>query len=377
MTPKAIKLTPALTTHLDEPTEEESAFIFREEELKKMPKIYKKTFAVDGYKIPYRKKKNGVYEVRKQINKILIYAASKSLETLREEIRTQLNNMRVNGPAPKVNRAVKFTTYFEDWLETVKKPLVKEDTYSDYCRQYRLHIKPAFEEIRLTWIRQFDCQKIINGLQAQKKIRTSKKVHLLLSEIFTYAVGDGLIPFSPMTNVILGVYEPDEGVPLDRSEEKQLVADFREKPTYRMQAYVFMCYTGIRRSELKSVKVVDGWVEVVTGKQRKGKKEKKRFIPISPMLARLLPYIDVERITHLNVDDLTRNFHKRYPAHHLHELRHTFTTRAKECEILPELVSVWDGHAPEDKTTTTKVYTHLWQYRELQLAEIKKYDYEL
>lgn len=342
-----------------------------------MPKIYKKTFALDGYKIPYRKKKNGVYEVRKQINKIPIYASSKSLEKLREEVRIQLNNMHVNSPAPKINRAVKFTTYFEDWLGTVKKPLVKAETYDDYCRQYRLHIKPAFCDTRLTWIRQLDCQKVINAVRAQKKIRTSKKIYLLLSEIFKYAVGDGLIAFSPMTNVILGVYEADEGIPLDRQEEKQLVTDFLNNPTYRNQAYVFMCYTGIRRVELKTVVIKDGWIEVVTGKQRKGKKEKKRYIPISPMLARLLPLIDVERITRLNVNDLTRNFHKKYPAHHLHELRHTFTTRAKECGILPEIVSVWDGHATEDKSTTAKVYTHLWQYRDLQLEEIKKYDYEL
>lgn len=46
---------------------------------------------------------------------------------------------------------------------------------------------------------------------------------------------------------------------------------------------------------------------------------------------------------------------------------------------MPELVSIWDGHvAPkEDNTVTTKVYSHLEQYRELQLSEIKKYDYEL
>lgn len=344
-----------------------------------MPKIYKKTFSIDGYKVPYRKKKNGVYEARRQIENKKIYASSKSLDVLREKVRAELNGMRVSREAPTINRTVKFTTYFETWLETVKRPHIVQDTYDDYLRIYRVHICPSLEKLKVTEVRQFDCQNIINALEAEEKNRTAKKVYMLLRGILKYAVGDGLIPFSPAANLILGVYEPDEGVPLTREEEKKLINDFLEKPLLSMQAFVFLCYTGLRRSELKSVEIADGWINLVCAKQRKGKKQKMRAVPISPMLARFLSMIDIERIKRLDVNELTRRFHRLYPEHHLHELRHTFTTRAKECGIMPELVSVWDGHtAPkEDKTVTTKIYTHLDQYRELQLSEIKKYDYEL
>lgn len=171
--------------------------------------------------------------------------------------------MRVSRENPKVNRAVKFTAYFEAWLETVKRPYVVEGTYNDYLRNYNVHIRPALEGLKVTEIRQFDCQNIINALQAEGKNRTAKNVYLLLREVLKYAVGDGLIAFSPASNIILGVYEPDEGVPLTREEEKQLVEDFLKNPLPSMQAFVFLCYTGLRRSELKSVEVVDGWINLV------------------------------------------------------------------------------------------------------------------
>lgn len=291
----------------------------------------------------------------------------------------QLNSLRVIETAkPTVNRAVKFTDYFDEWLETVKKPSVKEPTFDDYKAVYKRYIYPAFAETRLTWVRQMDCQKLINMLTAKNVFRSAQKVYMLLDEVFRYAVGDGLIPFSPMTNVMPVIYDPEEGVPLTRHEEWQLVTAFQAHPTYRMQAFIFMCFTGVRRSELANV-VMDGeWIRLECGKQRKGRRVRSRSIPVSPMLERFLPMIDVERIKQLNVNDLTRQFHKLFPNHHLHELRHTFTTRAQECKIMPELVSVWDGHKGKNgnDTVTAKVYTHLWQWEKLQLEEIKKYDYE-
>ena len=64
------------------------------------------------------------------------------------------------------------------------------------------------------------------------------------------------------------------------------------------------------------------------------------------------------------------------PGHHLHDLRHTFITRCQECYTSREMVSIWAGHST-DRSITSIVYTHLEQYEERQLEEIKKFDYEL
>ena len=65
---------------------------------------------------------------------------------------------------------------------------------------------------------------------------------------------------------------------------------------------------------------------------------------------------------------------KQFPPHNLHDLRHTFITRAQECGIQRELVSLWAGHAA-DNTMTSNVYTHF--SREFMLKEAKKVIYNL
>lgn len=74
-----------------------------------------------------------------------------------------------------------------------------------------------------------------------------------------------------------------------------------------------MMYTGLRRSELASAKISDDRVTVSTAKQRKGKSEKVRRIPISPMLKQVLPLIDAEAIVELSGGVLTKRFKELCP----------------------------------------------------------------
>ena len=71
-------------------------------------------------------------------------------------------------------------------------------------------------------------------------------------------------------------------------------------------------------------------------------------------------------------DALTQAFKRLMPAHHLHELRHTFITRCQECGVPREVVSVWAGHAA-DGTQTSNVYTHF--SREFMREQAQKVDY--
>ena len=113
----------------------------------------------------------------------------------------------------------------------------------------------------------------------------------------------------------------------------------------------------------------------MTAKQRKGMKEKSRSIPISPMLKQVLPLIDIEAIKAVSLNPLTKHFKDIFPNHHLHDLRHTFITRAQECGIRREIVSLWAGHRADSSITTT-VYTHFQERSELQIQEMEKYHYE-
>ena len=122
------------------------------------------------------------------------------------------------------------------------------------------------------------------------------------------------------------------------------------------------------------MQIEDGFVCVTCAKVRKGYRERKRLIPITPMLAQRLPAMEIDALRTVRPDALTQAMKRLMPAHHLHELRHTFITRAQECGVAREVVSVWAGHAA-DETQTTKVYTHF--SREFMKQEGQKVIYNL
>ena len=263
----------------------------------------------------------------------------------------------------------------QKWLESAKKPFVKDNTYVDYIRTTKAYILPFFRDKYIENIQTCEMQDFLTDISNSGKNRTAKKIYQLLNPLFDYAVADGVITLSPMAKVKLARYEEKHGVPLTVEEEYALLQEIKRNPSVYNQAFAFIMYTGLRRAELASV-VIDGeWITLTTAKQRKGMKEKTRSIPISPMLKRVLPFIDIEKIKAASIGVLTNRFKDVCPNHHLHDLRHTFITRAQECGIRREIVSLWAGHKA-DNSITTNVYTHFQERSELQILEMQKYDYE-
>lgn len=349
---------------------------FSEKELSKMPKKIKNQFRVGAITAHIRKKPNGVFEIRCQIDRTPISESSKDFETAKAKFIQAINDLFATPAAVKLNKHVKLNDYMRQWLEAVKKPTVKQSTFKDYVYTTNTYIYPAFEGRELSSVKGFELQVFFNSFTESEKHRTARKIYNLLSPLFDYAVDDEIINKSPMQRIALPNYEQKHGVPLTRTEEKKLIDELKAHRTPYAQAYTFMLYTGIRRSELATITISDGWINIVTSKQRKGLKEKTRAMPISPMLAKVLPLIDIKSIKKILPDMLTNHIKEFFKTHHSHDLRHTFITRAQECGIQRELVSLWAGHA-SDSSQTSLVYTHLEQYREHQEEEMKKFDYFL
>lgn len=341
-----------------------------------MPKRFRPQFKVGRIVAHIRQKNNGVYEIRCQIEKKQIAASSKYLDTAKEKFIEALKNTEKSYEKEKIKKSVTLGEYMIKWLETVKKPYIKENTYHDYFNMLKFQICPAFGNRPLNSISQFEIQAFFNSYTERGKNRTAKKIYLLLNAVFEYAVGDDIIKKSPISKINLGDYEKEHGEPLTHEEEKALVAALIENGDKYSQAFVFLIYTGLRRSELSSVKVANGWVYVNTSKIRKGRAEKPRAIPVSPMLSSVLPLIDIDAIKDITPEALTKNFKKILPSHHLHDTRHTFITRCQECGIQREIVSLWAGHAADSSITST-VYTHLGQNKQHQVDEMKRFRYDL
>lgn len=350
-----------------------SAFYFTKKELKKMPEQFQKIITIE-IPIPVRKKKNGVYEARFRKSGFNICVSSVDESKLKDKFFAALLAAPTKEKAEPAPRASLFSEVAARWLE-LRRPLIKPKSACFYESLFRATLFPAFAERELADIRQSDIQELINEY-AEKKPRTAVKVYQTLKSIFEFAVGDDLIERSPMRLLKAPIYEEKQGVALTLAEERELIERIRAAkclPEVK-QALFFLLYTGIRRSELASARIEDGFVSVTCAKVRKGYQERTRLIPITPMLARYLPELNFGELRALRPDALTQALKRLMPAHHLHELRHTFITRAQECGVPREVVSVWAGHAA-DETQTTKVYTKF--SREFMLKEGAKVIYNL
>ena len=63
-------------------------------------------------------------------------------------------------------------------------------------------------------------------------------------------------------------------------------------------AILLLLYTGMRSGELKTIQYVQGkhdYIDCITEKTRQGLPDVHRQIPISPMLRKVMPYIDFEK----------------------------------------------------------------------------------
>lgn len=350
-----------------------SIVFFTSRELCKMPLPIRKLFKDNKACAHIAQRNDGLYLIRCQINNTRITVTGKNLNACKDKFLSKVNNLG-NDFIQNKKKKILFENYIQNWLETAKKPFIKNVTYKGYIQTINAYLLPKFKNRTIESIQYFELQNMLTEISESGRNCTAKKIYQILSPLFEYAVADGIILRSPMAKVKLARYEQTHGVPLTREEEFTLLQEIKLNPTIYNQAYAFIMYTGLRRSELASVEIDGEWINLITAKQRKGMKDKHRSIPISPMLKQVLPFIDIEKIKTASVGVLTNRFKNVCPNHHLHDLRHTFITRAQECGIRREIVSLWSGHKA-DSSITTNVYTHFQEHSELQILEIKKYNY--
>ena len=134
----------------------------------------------------------------------------------------------------------------------------------------------------------------------------------------------------------------------------------------------------MRVGELKSMRYDGTFVTCESEKTRKGYATVIRKIPVSPMLKRVLDMIDFNLAREASKYAVRDAVKRIFPDRHIHELRYTFITRAKECGCDPELIMKWVGHEFDQDVKTSRVdrgYTTFSE--EYSLKEVNKIDYIL
>ena len=202
----------------------------------------------------------------------------------------------------------------------------------------------------------------------EKAPRQCEDVKMLLNNIFDYAVNNGIIERNPIKAVFIPKHERVTGQALTYEEERRFVTEIRNSKYENV--FLKMLYSGIRPTEASFVNedVTANTLTIKNAKLKSYQKNYYRTIPIFPLYKRTLNLSPLGKYQH---NKLCEEFKRFLPNHTLKDLRHTFTTRARECGIDNELVAVWTGHSLGN--ITSSVYTHFSM--EFQQEQAKKLVY--
>lgn len=249
----------------------------------------------------------------------------------------------------------------------MRKRRVKALTFMTYKNYYESEILPVYGKMRLSDIKPYYIQKHLDKLHAVKP-RSCEDIKMLLNGIFQYAVDNGIIDRNPIKAVYIEKHERKNGVALTPDEERQFVKDI--KGSKNEWVFLKMLYSGVRPSEISDIEenIENNTLTIKNAKLKSYQKNLTRTIPIFPKYKETLDH-PIRKYVYLH--DLGSDLKNYLPNHTLKDLRHTFTTRARECGIDNELVAVWTGHSLGN--ITSSVYTHF--STEFQQEQAKKLVY--
>ena len=317
---------------------------FSEEEIRKMPKTFRKEFRVEGCTAHVHKirsgKRNWCYVIRYRRNGYNISASSTDLAEAKRKFIEKLHEAdRNNGTAaPSVPATFDgFTSYY---FENFYKRKVTQSTHRTALSQFKNHLSPHFKSTPLKNITPKQCQELIDKIEATGKGRTVDEVCSLLNMIFKAAMKHAILQHNPMDMVFHRKHDREHGKALTKDEEKKLLAETTGTP-YQLMFAVGL-YTGMRPNEYYTAKVEGNFIIANNSKRKNGKVETKK-IPITPMLK---PYLEgVEELHFTRLERIRHKFNGILPNHKLYDLRTTFYTRCQECNITPVARDEFVGHS--------------------------------
>ncbi len=332
-----------------------------------------KLFTVNDRIVSYRYIR-GSYQARFRREGYNIEVAAKSFELMKQKFLLRLleeEKKKRNASFPL------FGDFVNDWLK-IKKQTVKESTYKSYCNLLSCTVLPKFSDVHINEITRKDIQDFLFELTDQGKKRTAQKLKMILGAIFDVAAEDYNIK-SPMIKIVLAHYEVKKGHAFTKEEERQIVEFCKENPHYAgNSALLTLLYTGMRVGELATITFDDTYVRCESEKTRKGYATVIRNIPISPMFRRVMSMVDLQVAKETNKFTIRDALKRIFPDRHVHELRYTYITRAKECGVAGEVVMKWVGHEYDGDVKTSRVDRGYTTYsEEFLLKENNKIEYNL
>ena len=317
---------------------------FSEQEIKKMPKTFRKEFRVQGCTAHVLKRKSGKhswnYVVRYRRNGYNVVVSSNNLEEAKQKFIDRLHEVDKYGNDVKNTIPTTFDGFTNYFFENFYKRKVVAETYRVALSQFKNHLFTYFGSDQLKRITPKKCQELLDRLHEEGKGKTADDVHSLLNMIFKAAVKHCVMPNNPIDMVFHTKHEHTHGKALSKDEEKLLLNKMAGTPFELLFAVAL--YTGMRPNEYYTAQITDEFIIAKNSKRKGGSVEFKK-IPITPMLR---PYInDAQELNFPSLDVMRDRLIRVLPKHKLYDLRTTFYTRCQECGVAPVARDKFVGHS--------------------------------
>lgn len=278
-----------------------------------------------------------------------------------------------------------YQEWFTLYLSTYKRD-IKPRTREEYQRQHRTYIAPIIGAKPLEAITPEDCQAIINAAAANGEC-IAQAVYALLRAAFRRAVRSRRLLWSPMDAVDRPKHKPEPGNALTEADYMAAVPEISED-----LALSLALFAGLRRAEITGLRwgdvdLVSGVLHIRRIRHRVGGKlidaapksaAGVRDLPIAPELLPILRRCYRLSPSAFCIDTAPEALDRRWKRiqdglslsrrYRLHDLRHTYVTRAILSGINPRVVQYLAGHSSLE--LTLQVYSHITL--EAAQAEIRR-----
>lgn len=289
--------------------------------------------------------------------------------------------------------------WYEFWISNFKQGVVRDSTLAVYKRCYIWHVKERLGHMLMSEIKPYHCQNLAVELGKELAYSSARYYLTIVSNIFSYAVDNKVIPESPMTDKIRlpNKQEKQERTVLTKTQQQTFLQTVDRSCSIYKDFYRLALQTGMRAGELcalqwNDIDFVHNVIHVnktlyrygsgdqyqihkpktqsgirdipMTNEAKKilsNQKEVCKKLKVIPIKHRDYVFIKEDGSLYNNsvVDNCLKSICKRGDLPHItmHNLRHTFATRCIEAGMRPKTLQKILGHSTLQMTMD--LYVHV------------------